>query len=266
MILPVLSTPDCKLISSRFSGAAERYDCYAEHHRQIAKELVDIIGKTECCRILELGCGTGILSEALRNIHPNASMLLTDSAPGMVSVCRARVHPSSLVRHFIWNFENSECPESFDLVVSSCSLQWLRRPVDFGPRLHKMVSPGGCTIHAIPVRGMLKEFQGSFSRTGTEWPSLDYLSGDEWDEILIQSGFSILDSFTKTFPVKYNSPSEALKAVRGIGASLNGHTGSPVVHPAALRNALNYYGENYRDSQGKVPASYEVHFLKASRF
>ena len=265
MILPVLSVPETGLIRARFSSAAENYDRYAVHQKQIARILSGITAEISCSRILELGCGTGILSRLLRDIHPEAHLLLTDSAPGMVSVCRTRVHPSSLVRHSIWDFENSLCEQPHDLVVSSCSLQWLRNPADFGHRLHGMVSPGGETAHAIPVKGMLKEFQGSFAKTGIEWPSLNYLTGEEWDRMFIESGFRILESFPGTFPVRYESPSAALKALRGIGASLSTGTDSGQVHHSDLRNALDSYRENYGDSGGMVPATYEVHFVRAER-
>ena len=265
MTLPVLAIPDRNLVSSRFSSAAERYDSYAEHQKQIAGKLIDVIGETGCSRILELGCGTGILSRLLIKLYPHAQMVLTDSAPGMVSVCRTRVNPSSLVRHSIWDFEGSMCRQSFDLVASSCSLQWLKKPWDFGQRLHKLVSPGGLTVHAIPVKGMLKEFEDSFSGTGMDWPTLNYLSGDEWDRILIESGFRILESFSDTFPVRYSSPADALRSLRGIGASLTGHAGSGQVPPAGLRNALDYYRSNFCDSDGMVSATYRVHFIRAAR-
>lgn len=262
--MPVLSNTDGKLVSSRFSRAAAHYDRYAEHQRQVAEELACMVRGVPCRTILELGCGTGILSEVLRNTHPEAHLLLTDSAPGMVSVCRTRVHPSSLVRHSLWDFEESESPGTFDLVVSSCSLQWLRNPLAFGSRIRELVSSSGCTAHAIPVKGMLREFAGSFSKTGAEWPSLNYLSGNEWDSMFADSGFEVKQSFTAAFPVRYGSPAEALRAVMGIGASLAGHRGAAALKPGVLRSALDYYGENYRDREGMVPATYEVHFILAA--
>ena len=265
MILPVVSVTDRKLMADRFSRAAGTYDRYAEHHRLIAVELLEMIQSIECRRVLELGCGTGILSSGMRRLFPKSQMVLTDSAPGMVSECRNRVNPSSLVRHTIWDFERAECSSIYDLIVSSCALQWLTDPVAFGVKLFNMVSPGGFTVHAIPVKGMLREFEDSFYLTGGQWPSLRYISSRRWDSILHNSGFTVIESSTKTFSVKYSSPTDALRAVRGIGATLSGHDGVPKLRPGFLRSALNFYGETYRDEKGRVPVSYKIHFVKAAR-
>lgn len=259
------STSDAARIRCRFSKAAPQYDRYAAHHRMIARELLRHLAGLRCQRILELGCGTGILSRGLKKLFPESSILLTDSAPGMVSVCRTRVHPSSLVRHSLWDFESAEFPGSFDLAVSSCALQWLARPEEFGKRLFHAVSPGGWTAHAIPVTGMLRELESSFLGTGCTSPSLDYLSGEEWNGVFSEAGFAIAGSLTRRFTVMYPSPADAVRAVNGIGASLSGLSRGDDVSPAALRRALGYYGERFGAPCGEVPASYEVHFLLARR-
>ena len=259
------SASDAAVIRRRFSSAAQEYDRYAAHHRMIAGELLGHLEGLRCKRILELGCGTGILSRGLRKLFPDSSILLTDSAPGMVSVCRTRVHPSSLVRHSLWDFESAEFPGSFDLAVSSCALQWLAVPEDFGRKLFSTVSPGGWTAHAIPVKGMLRELESSFLRTGCRPPSLEYLTGQEWNCVFTDAGFSLAGSLTRRFTVMYPSPAEAVRAVNGIGASLSGLSRGDHVSPSQLRRALGYYGERYGAQRGEVPGTYEVHFLLAWR-
>lgn len=252
------------LVASRFSAAAGVYDCYAEHHRLIASEVLNTVNGTDPQSVLELGCGTGILSLGLHGSFPEALQVFTDIAPGMVEACRRKIPLSDLVTHRIWDFEKDHCDSVFELVVSSCALQWLSNPASFVENLSSMVDPDGLTVHAIPVRGMLGELEQSFSETGGSWNSLNYLSGADWDKLFTQSGFSSVRGYSLDFTVYYNSPVDALRAVRGIGASLSGHSGAPAVSPGALRKALDFYQSEFSDDSGSVPATYRIHFVTAS--
>ncbi len=261
--MPVLLTPDRGLVASRFSAAAGDYDRHAGHQKLIAQKLLGLLDDIPCERVLELGCGTGILSEGLSRLFPKARKVFTDCAPGMVRACSDRVPPSYLVRHALYDFESADLPDTWDLVVSSCSLQWLSRPEAFPERLKHLLQPGGITAHAIPVRGMLREFEGSFLKAGASWNSLNYLTESQWRSLFTEEGFSILKSCTGEFTLLYRSPADALRALRGIGASLSGHRGSAVNETGMIRTALYLYGEEYGDNRGMVPVTYRVHFMVA---
>ena len=263
--MPEVSLSDRKLILSNFSRAADGYDEFAIHHRRIAEELAEMIRHSQPDSVLELGCGTGILSKKLNRLFPCASKVFTDGASGMVRVCRTKVPPSFLVRHTIWNFDKSECNRLYDLVVSSCAAQWVMDPVRFTEKIASLVAPGGSTAHAIPVKGMLREFQHSFEKTGVKWNSLNYLTGDQWDELFRRSGFRIVESRTRSVSVGFSSPAKALKALNGIGASLSRHGNFSSTEPGILRKALRKYSSDYEDKRGFVPSTYSVHFLKAVR-
>lgn len=263
--MPTISSPDRHLILNNFSRAAGRYDEFAIHHRRIAVELIEMIKHSRPGSVLELGCGTGILSKMLNGLFPCASKVFTDGASGMVKVCRTKVPPSFLVRHTIWNFEESECTRLYDLVVSSCAAQWVIDPVRFTEKIASLVAPGGSTAHAIPVKGMLKEFQHSFEQTGAKWNSLNYLTGNQWNELFRNSGFRIVESRTHPVSVGFSSPCKALRALNGIGASLSGHRESSSTEPGMLRRALRKYSSDFKDQRGIVPSTYSVHFLKAVR-
>lgn len=260
-----ISQPDRHIVLERFSRAAERYDEFAIHHRQVASTLSEMIKDFHPESILELGCGTGILSKRLNGLFPCARKVFTDGASGMVKVCRIKVPPSFLVRHTIWNFEESLCSKMFDLVVSSCAAQWVADPVQFAENIASLVIPGGCTAHAIPVKGMLQEFQHSFRESGGTWNSLNYLTGSQWDEHFRKAGFQIVESRTHRVRVGFSSPAKALRALNGIGASLSGHRGYSTTEAGTLRRALTKYKVDFQDNRGNVPSTYSIHFLKAVR-
>lgn len=75
--------------------AAEKYDQAATVQRVAARELFQRIhtcmaGKKPM-RILEIGCGTGLLTEHLRACWPDADILATDFAPNMLARAKSRL-------------------------------------------------------------------------------------------------------------------------------------------------------------------------------
>ncbi|MCK5842895.1 MAG: methyltransferase domain-containing protein [Candidatus Sabulitectum sp.] len=256
--------PETDIVLSQFSDAAGSYDTFADHHRQIASKLLDVVSRLKPLRLLELGCGTGILSEGLNLLFPEAYKEFTDGASEMVNFCKGRIPSSELVSHRMLDIERIESNSRYDLVLSSCALQWLRNPASFIEKLPLLLNPGGAAVHAIPVKGMLGELEQSFAETGGTWNSLHYRSGAEWDGLFRQAGFRIENSFSCDFKVLYQSPVESLRAVRGIGASLSSHRDASVISPGVLRKALKYYCCKFGDEFGAVPATYKVHFVVAS--
>jgi malonyl-CoA O-methyltransferase len=263
--LRAVFSPDRKLVASRFSEASPIYDHHAQHHLLIAGELMNIAAHMNPRSVLELGCGTGILSMKLNESFPMAKKVFTDGACGMVQVCRSKIPASDTVNHRVWDFEEMICDTEYGLVISSCALQWLCDPASFAPGLFSLVEPGGVTVHAIPVRGMLGELEQSFSLTGGEWNSLNYLRGYEWNNLFLKAGFDVKESYTRDFTVHYPSAVDALRALRGIGASLSGHSGAVSIPPVSLRKALAFYQREFSGASGAVPASYRIHFLSAER-
>ncbi|HEX4095209.1 MAG TPA: methyltransferase domain-containing protein, partial [Caulobacteraceae bacterium] len=77
-----------------FDAAAETYDAAAPVQRAVAARLAEKIAALPLPpkpRILEIGCGTGFLTAALRERLPGGEWLITDISPRMLDACRARI-------------------------------------------------------------------------------------------------------------------------------------------------------------------------------
>ncbi len=193
--------PETEIVLSQFSDAAGVYDTYAEHHRLIASKLLNLTCNLKPKSLLELGCGTGILSEGLNLLFPDAYKEFTDGASEMVKFCQSKIPSSKLVSHNVLDFEKIEGNSKYDLVLSSCALQWVRDPDSFISQLPSLINHGGYTAHAIPVKGMLFELEESFAKIDGDWNSIQYFSGEKWIDLFYQAGFKIEQSFTDDFTV-----------------------------------------------------------------
>src|SRR3954447_14816438 len=82
------------LLQKRFNGAAVSYDQYANVQKKMAHSLLSTLkerySETSSIRILELGCGTGYVTEQLSNLFPKAHITAVDFADEMIAVAKTR--------------------------------------------------------------------------------------------------------------------------------------------------------------------------------
>jgi len=111
-------------IRDSFSKSAASYDRHADLQRQMAEKLFSGL-KGSYKRILDIGSGTGELVEKLARKYPEAKIIGLDLASGMIEAARNKVKYDNV--KFIEG-DGEELPfaaGTFDLVVSSASLQWM---------------------------------------------------------------------------------------------------------------------------------------------
>ena len=125
-----------------FDDVAEAYD---KARRGYPPELVDAAleqgGLAAGARVVEVGCGTGKLTEALveRGLRVDA----VDPGPRMIEVARRRVGGSELVDFHVGRFEDVELPAgAFDAVLSATAFHWVDPYVGWR-KAAELLRPGG---------------------------------------------------------------------------------------------------------------------------
>ena len=96
--------------------------------------------------ILELGCGSGNLSELVSKTFPHTDLCLIDRSDKFLSSCRSRLgrYKTIQYRHAEFSGITFE-PQSFDLVVSSIAIHHLgdKEKFELFRDIHRWLSPGG---------------------------------------------------------------------------------------------------------------------------
>ncbi|HET8613598.1 MAG TPA: methyltransferase domain-containing protein [Sphingomonas sp.] len=130
-------------IAAAFDRARD-YDAHAGVQRAVADALAERILRLplpERPRVLEIGCGTGFLGQALIDRLPGARWLMTDIAPGMIARARARF--GNRADYAVMDGEAPSVSGPFDLICSSLAAQWFADlPAALG-RLTRLLAPGG---------------------------------------------------------------------------------------------------------------------------
>ncbi|MBY0501661.1 MAG: methyltransferase domain-containing protein [Alphaproteobacteria bacterium] len=130
-------------ISQAFSHAAETYDRTAVIQRLVAQKLAKKIMTQEGSSlgtVLEVGCGTGILSSYL--MDKATHYVLTDLSPSLLQKAREKVRGD----HILPVIVDGDYPcftACFDIIVSSLALHWFQDPRRSIVRLIACLKPGG---------------------------------------------------------------------------------------------------------------------------
>ncbi|OQC19674.1 MAG: Malonyl-(acyl-carrier protein) O-methyltransferase [Planctomycetes bacterium ADurb.Bin069] len=268
--------PDPAVVSRNFSRAAGAYDAHAVHQRRIAARLSALLpDRLAPAAVLELGCGTGILTALLRERFPAASITAIDIAPGMIAHCRARrSETASFLVGDAESFPEADAdldrpelgaaPRVFDLVASSSSFQWFRDRRAALANARARLAPGGVFALAAPVEGTLGELAASFSAAmGAPWPHLAFGDADQYAEMCRAAGLACLRLCVEDVPAVFPDPFSALSGLRDIGAGFAGHAGFAPLGLAAMRRLLAHYRARFAAGDGAVTATYRVLYLFA---
>jgi tRNA (cmo5U34)-methyltransferase len=123
----------------------------------------------EISRVLDLGAGTGLMSEAVLARYPDAEVVLLDGAAEMLARARERL-PTASARTVLADMR-SELPEGpFDAVVSALAIHHLEHPdqQDLLRRVHERLRPGGVFVNAEHVTGPSAWLEGLYRRMWRE--------------------------------------------------------------------------------------------------
>lgn len=228
-------TVDKSLVGRRFSAARETYRRGASVQRRVAESLwsrvVPLIeGKRDFGRIIEVGAGTGVLTELYE-------MALTCGG------CRcSSLELWDLAEHFgmlpsnaSWLTCDAETcirsvePESVNLLLSSSTLQWFHSPERFVAEAYRVLRKGGIAAFALYGEGTFSQLR-ELTGVSLRYPSLATLKAALPADAIIEVGE------TESISMDFASPKELLRHLRETG--VNGATEpSPAL---ALRIARHY--------------------------
>lgn len=254
-------------IRDNFSRAAAAYDAWASHQKLAAARLAGHIpdhGRVKA--ILELGCGTGLLTGHLSRRFPHARITALDPAPGMIQRCRSNPETATLARYVETGAEDFKPGRPCDLVASSLSFQWFP---DREAILHTMaasLSPGGCIALAVPLPGTLPELAESYrAATGRAAPNLPLWDIPKYRDAFEACRLSVTclkeDPITRTYPTAL----EALNALKNIGASLSLLNGHKPLGAGAARRLLRQYETMFKQRDGRIPLTYKLLYMVGER-
>lgn len=153
-------------IAQRFGRAAASYDAHSFAQREAAQRLaalIEGIALPPHPHVLEIGCGTGHLTQLLVRRLANADFLATDIAPAMVAACRASLPQ---LRYAAMDGERPAVQGGFDLVCANLAVQWFADLPAALAGLAGLLAPGGLLAVSALGNDTFREWRAAHAALG----------------------------------------------------------------------------------------------------
>jgi malonyl-CoA O-methyltransferase len=212
-------------IAARFGARADAYEAHAGLQVDVARRLAGLLPDWEAPKVLELGCGTGLLSRHLLERYPDGDFVLSDAAPAMLSKCRRNLEApgAGKVRYEVLDAGAPSGHKDLDLIVTSMTLHWVADPVATLVCLRDLLAPGGQLLYATLGPNSFAEWRTVLAteRLPSGAPYLPELPG------VVEEDHLTPDNDSLSF----------LRRMRDVGG-LTPRDGYKPLPPGALRRAL----------------------------
>lgn len=165
-----------ELIHNRFAKNLKNYNENAKIQKRMAERLITFIQNKQPKKILEIGCGTGFLTQLISNSFEFEEYLTID----IVEECREYINQINSTISFlpidIEEFIKTNT-EKYDLIISNATLQWVNNFENVINKLKHLLNKNGELVFSTFGKENFKEIYHVMGTT------LDYYSPSELKEI-----------------------------------------------------------------------------------
>jgi len=247
-----------ELVERNFSRHPKYYDANAGIQKMVAANLADLISASIAAQsvssALEIGCGTGFLTESLFRAFPAAEFTVTDISPAMLAYCeRSTANLADglgvSANFAVFDASSDSLEGTFDLVASSLAFQWVENFSGLTRRLRSIVATGGVLAFATLAEGTFDSISRIFSEHGLDFPIPKLPKQEELKNSL--TDFTVREFRVETMREDFGTTIEFLRHLRGVGA---GNATEKRLSTARFAKFLRERGKE------PVSAEYEVVF------
>lgn len=143
-------------IIREFSRSAITYDQHAVLQNECAIRLTQLIEQSipdlVSGPVLEIGCGTGLLTEKIIPQILPRPFLITDISSSMLEVCKNKLSAKDFreqIRFKVLDGEQIDQVEEYALIVSGMTFQWFLNFEESLARVFRTLKPGGLLIFSF---------------------------------------------------------------------------------------------------------------------
>lgn len=247
------------MIGKRFSAAADTYDRHARPQKSLAQSVIAFLPEIYPEQILELGAGTGQLTNQLTEHFPEVLIDAVDLAEKMVLHSREHFKRYPHINWILGDAENYRAETPYPLIVSSSALHWVEDLLGTFRNIYECLESGGYFSLGMMLEGTLNELHQLRSEIAPEkTPLVTLPSFEETEEALRAAGFQLERKMHSVEEIFYCNAEGFLKAIheQGVtGGRVSG--GNAPLTRGELAQLVGDYQENFQRDNG-VYATYET--------
>ncbi|QUT06606.1 methyltransferase domain-containing protein [Sphingobium phenoxybenzoativorans] len=224
-------------IGAAFGAATAGYEDHAGVQKVVARTVADLAGLLkvpDSARILEIGCGTGLLTREIGLRWPGAELVATDLSAEMVGQAAKGAMIAGTFLPMDGEFPWFEGPH-FDLILSSLAFQWFDDLASAVARLARLLRPGGSLIFSTMAERSFAAWRVAHAACGVVAGVPDYPSLADVQAML--AGQADAFAFDEDYALECGSAKGLIAHLKGIGAVVPVEGRSPL-SPGDLRRVM----------------------------
>jgi len=173
--------------------------------------------------VIDAGCGSGRVTEALLERLPRGRVLAVDASPSMVAAARERLGERERLEIREGNLLELEVDEPVDAILSTATFHWIADHERLFARLHAALRPGGRLVAQCGGRGNIDVLRGvahailerePYAAHFRDWQApWNYAGPEETEERLRDAGFSPAECWLAPAPQQPEHPREFLSSI-----------------------------------------------------
>lgn len=248
---------------SGFDRAALSYDRAADIQCIVAQRLIDLTAEVldgrRAVRILEIGAGTGIYTLQLMRRFSGATITAMDSSDRMLAQLRRKTGGRGVVTVVGDPVGHPLAAGAFDLVTSSCSLQWIPDLASVMNKIAVALSPEGVLTFAMMVCGTHREVRQTLRIVAPHKMAAEELPPESFVlDRVIQAGLQPRQIRVEDTCVEYPDAVTMLRVLHDQGVTCGRYgTRSPGLNRSELGEFIRRYEQLHRRGSG-VRLSYRL--------
>ena len=235
-------------IRNAFGKNIDGYVTHGNVQKKVAQILFEQVKERsdihDIKQVVELGCGTGFLSEYVVNYFEDAQHFISDLSDKMVKRCCTNLF-NMHVNYFVCDGEALPFEKNFrtNLLVANMALHWFQK---FGTSIQKLSKMTDLFAFSIPVRGTFKAWTQAHEALGIQNRMIPFLSVPELKTILLKCKPKKLSIKVVRLLHPANSALAFLRHLKVIGASTNTDPTMPPYAKTELKNLCRTVDKYYR--------------------
>lgn len=197
------------LIQKRFAKNLDTYNDNAKIQKKMAERLLSFLDRKDFNDILEIGCGTGFLTQLVNdsfNFNTYTANDIVESCEKYVKEINPKINfiPADIEKAV----ENSD--KKYDLIISNAAFQWVENLESFIKLLVSKLNEGGILLFSTFGPENFREVNFVLGKT------LPYYSANELQEI-VKDYKNIVEQ--EMHVMAFKTPKDILKHIKSTGVN-----------------------------------------------
>jgi trans-aconitate 2-methyltransferase len=197
------------------------YDRISQTMEKLGLEVLDRLELRGDEAVLDAGCGSGRITQALIERLPRGRAIAVDESPSMIAAARERLGPDADLR--VGDLLELELDEPVEAILSTATFHWIKDHERLFARLHAALAPGGRLLAQCGGEGNIDILRGRAREVLAREPYAEHFVGWQapWNyagpaitrERLLTAGFGKAECWLQPAPREPEDPRAFLSTI-----------------------------------------------------